>query len=77
VLVWQAPTQAMNPKVPAIFIANAYAEDEASAAAEYGAEFRRDLEAFVSGRPMGADPLGIRGGLGGISLRRQAEARAS
>jgi hypothetical protein len=48
VLVWQAPTQAMNPKVPAAVIANAYAEDEASAAAEYGAEFRRDLEAFVS-----------------------------
>ena len=48
VLVWQAPTVAMNPGVPAHVIANAYAEDEAAAAAEYGAEFRRDIEAYVS-----------------------------
>ena len=48
VLVWQADTASMNPGVPAAVIANAYAEDEAAAAAEYGAEFRRDLEAFVS-----------------------------
>jgi hypothetical protein len=48
VLVWQAPTQTMNPAVPARVIADAYAADAAVAAAEYGAEFRSDLEAFVS-----------------------------
>ena len=37
VLVWQAPTQAMHPSVDPQVIADAYAEDEASAAAEYGA----------------------------------------
>jgi hypothetical protein len=47
VLVWQAPTQIMNPAVPARVIADAYAADAAVAAAEYGAEFRSDLEAFV------------------------------
>ena len=48
VLVWQAPTAAMNPRVDAGLIADAYADDEAKAAAEYGAEFRRDIESFVS-----------------------------
>jgi hypothetical protein len=48
VLVWSAPTCAMNPAVPEAIIAAAYAEDEAAAAAEYGAQFRRDLEAFVA-----------------------------
>ena len=47
VLVWQAPTQTMNPAVPARVIADAYAADAAVAVAEYGAEFRSDLEAFV------------------------------
>jgi len=48
VLVWQAPTQAMNPSVDPQVIADAYEEDETSASAEYGAEFRRDIENFVS-----------------------------
>lgn len=47
VLVWQADTRSMNPAVDESVIAQAYEEDEAVAAAEYGAEFRRDLEAFV------------------------------
>ena len=47
VLVWQAPTSAMNPTVDERVIAEAYAADEASAAAEYGAEFRRDIESFA------------------------------
>jgi hypothetical protein len=47
VLVWQASTQTMNPVVPARVIADAYAADAAVAVAEYGAEFRSDLEAFV------------------------------
>jgi hypothetical protein len=47
VLVWQADTRSMNPRVDERIIAEAYADDEASAAAEYGAEFRRDVESFV------------------------------
>jgi hypothetical protein len=48
VLVWQADTRSMNPTVPAELIADAYEADEAAAAAEYGAEFRRDIESFIS-----------------------------
>jgi hypothetical protein len=48
VLVWQADTRSMNPSVDQRIIADAYAEDEAAAAAEYGAQFRRDIETFVS-----------------------------
>jgi hypothetical protein len=47
-LVWQAPTRTMNPLVPQQTIDNALEEDPASASAEYLAEFRSDLEAFVS-----------------------------
>src|SRR5262249_60058969 len=47
-LVWVAPTTMMNPTVPPEVIEKAMAEDEAAARAEYFAEFRRDLEAFVS-----------------------------
>ena len=46
-LVAQAPTVTMNPSIDAAVIARAYEEDFASASAEYGAEFRRDIEAFV------------------------------
>src|SRR5262245_7303446 len=48
IFVWQAPTEAMNPKVDPQIIVDAYAKDEAEASAEFGAEFRRDLEAFGS-----------------------------
>jgi len=48
VLVWQADTRSMNPSVDQRIIHDAYRDDEASAAAEYGAEFRRDIERFVS-----------------------------
>lgn len=47
VLVWQAETKAMNPAIPDQVIADAYERDPASAAAEYGAQFRTDVEAFV------------------------------
>ncbi len=47
VLVWQADTRSMNPLVPEPEIARAYEEDESAAAAEYGAQFRRDIESFV------------------------------
>jgi hypothetical protein len=48
VLVWQADTRSMNPLVASTVIEAAYEADEAAAAAEYGAEFRRDIETFVA-----------------------------
>jgi hypothetical protein len=48
VLVWRAPTLTMNPSVPSRVIDEAYEADPASAAAEYGAEFRTDVETFVT-----------------------------
>jgi hypothetical protein len=48
VLVWQAPTRVMNPSVPQRLVDAAMEEDEPAALAEYGAEFRRDVESFVS-----------------------------
>jgi hypothetical protein len=48
VMFWKAPTRVMNPSVPQQFIDDAYARDAANAAAEYGAEFRTDIEALVS-----------------------------
>jgi hypothetical protein len=47
ILVWQADTGSMNPTVDKSVIARAYEEDESVAAAEYGAEFRRDIETYV------------------------------
>lgn len=49
VLVVQAPTWRMNPTIKrdGDFLTEAYADDPVSAAAEYGAEFRKDVEAFV------------------------------
>lgn len=47
VLVWQADTTTMNPLVPSIVIENAYRDDPAVASAEYGAQFRRDVETFI------------------------------
>lgn len=48
VLVWQAPTRLMNPTVPQRVVDEATERDPASAAAEYGAQFRSDIESFVS-----------------------------
>jgi hypothetical protein len=47
VLIWKGPTLDMNPGADAAEIADAYEDDPASAAAEYGAEFRDDIAAFV------------------------------
>lgn len=47
-LVWQAETRVMNPSVPQEFIDAEYERDPASAAAEYGAQFRSDIAEFVS-----------------------------
>jgi hypothetical protein len=48
VLVWKADTRTMNPTVPQSVIDEATERDPASAAAEYGAEFRTDVESFVA-----------------------------
>ena len=48
VLVWQADTRSMNPTVPERVIADAYERDESAAWAEYGAQFWRDIESYVS-----------------------------
>lgn len=49
ILVMQAPTLTMHDNAHlAEEIDAAYVDDPASATAEYGAEFRRDIEAFVS-----------------------------
>ena len=47
VLVWQAATRDMNATVPQSYIAKHAADDPARAAAEYGAIFRTDIEAFI------------------------------
>src|SRR5688572_21149182 len=47
-LVWKAATRVMNPTVPQSVIDRAIERDPASAAAEYLAEFRSDIESFVS-----------------------------
>ena len=47
-LVGQAPTRTMNPTVPQAVIDEAVEQDPARAAAEYGAQFRTDVETFVN-----------------------------
>ena len=48
VLVWQGSTAEMNPSIDPEVIAEAYEEDPASASSEYGAQFRDDIDDFVS-----------------------------
>jgi len=48
VLVWQAPSRTMNPTLSQRVVDDAFERDPASAQAEYGAEFRQDIEAFIS-----------------------------
>lgn len=48
VVVWQADTRTMNPTVPQRVIDEAFAGDPVSAAAEYGAQFRADVAAFLN-----------------------------
>ncbi len=48
VLVWQADTRAMNPTIPQSVIDEAYDADPEAAAAEYGGQFRRDIDSYVA-----------------------------
>jgi hypothetical protein len=47
-LVWKAATREMNQTVPQAFIDRAFEKDSASASAEYGADFRNDIESFIA-----------------------------
>lgn len=47
VLVWRAKTLEMNPRLDPTVIEEAREEDPAAAAAEYDAEFRSDIAAFI------------------------------
>jgi len=47
ILVAQAPSRTMNPDLPARVVQQAYERDAASARAEYGAQFRDDVAAFL------------------------------
>jgi hypothetical protein len=47
ILVWRAPTRTMNPTVPQSVIDAAIEADPASAAAEFLAEFRLDVESYI------------------------------
>jgi hypothetical protein len=47
VLVVNGSTRTMNPTIDEKVIATAYEDDPIAAAAEYGAEFRRDVEVFL------------------------------
>ena len=46
-LVIQAPSLALNPTLDADFVNAEYGRDRARASAEYGAEFRTDVESFL------------------------------
>jgi len=48
ILVANAPSRVMNPTLPQQVVDRAMARDGAAARAEYGAEFRSDVEGFVS-----------------------------
>lgn len=48
ILVAKAPSRTMNPSLSEKVVQRAYERDPASAAAEYGAEFRLDVESFIS-----------------------------
>jgi hypothetical protein len=47
-LIWKAPTKTMNPTIDRRLIENALREDPQAASAEWEAEWRSDVEAFIS-----------------------------
>jgi hypothetical protein len=47
-LVWRAGTRVMNPTIPERVIERAIERDPVAASAEYSAEFRSDIQGFVS-----------------------------
>jgi len=47
-LIWKAPTKAMNPTIDRRLIENALRDDPQAAGAEWEAEWRQDIEAFIT-----------------------------
>ena len=47
-LIWKAPTLTMNPTISKRLIENALKEDPQAASAEWEAEWRQDIEAFIT-----------------------------
>jgi hypothetical protein len=47
ILVAKAASRTMNPLLPEAFVARAYARDPVAAAAEFGGDFRTDVESFI------------------------------
>jgi hypothetical protein len=47
VLVWQAPTRLMNPSIPQSYVDAEIERDPAANTAEYGAQFRTDIESYI------------------------------
>jgi hypothetical protein len=58
-LIWRAATRVMNPTISQAFIDQKYEEDPYSADAEYGANFRSDVDAFITREAI--DGVTIRG----------------
>lgn len=54
VLAWQASTETMNPSIDPKYLADQYENDPVSASAEYGAQFRTDVEAFIAAEAVDA-----------------------
>ncbi|MBI5320882.1 hypothetical protein [Bradyrhizobium sp.] len=54
VLSWQASTETMNPSIDPDYLKEQYERDPVSASAEYGAQFRTDVEAFISAEAVDA-----------------------
>lgn len=54
VLAWQGSTETMNPSIDPKYLADQYERDPVSASAEYGAQFRTDVEAFIAAEAIDA-----------------------
>ena len=48
VLVWHGDTRSMNPRISQKYLDRQYDKDAARASAEYGAQFRADIEDFIT-----------------------------
>jgi hypothetical protein len=67
ILCWQADSRTMNPTLSEAKIKQAYDEDAAGASADYGAEFRADIEDFISADALEAATIPGRYELGPVA----------
>ncbi len=47
-LIWQADTRRMNPTIPQSLIDEEFERDPANAVAEFGSQFRGDIESYLT-----------------------------